>query len=92
MSAVADKGQRVELGGALAGYYVRVDVDQLDCGLVEDLESRQVTKILDVLARLLVGGDLPNGHTRDALRKLKPNQMTALVDIIPGLFDIPKPA
>lgn len=92
MSDVSDKGQRVELGGALAGHYIRVNVDALDCGVIEDMESGKVGKILAAFASLIVGGDLPHGHDHAGLRKLKPDQLTAIALAIPELFTVPKPS
>ncbi len=91
MSEPDSKGKRVDLGGSLAGYYVRVDVDALDCGVLEDLESAKIGRILAALAGLLVGGDLPHGHDLAGLRKLKPQQLGDLVGILPELIEIPKP-
>mgnify|MGYP003405057485 CR=1 FL=1 len=92
MSDVSDKGKRVELAGALAGHYIRVDLDVFDCGVLEELESGRLGRIMPALAGVIVGGDLPHGHDLDGLRKLKPRQLGAVCDAMPGLFDIPKPA
>ncbi len=56
----------------------------------EGASTRQV--IGAALAGVIVGGDLPHGHDLDGLRKLKPRQLGAVCDAMPGLFDIPKPA
>lgn len=90
MSEPAPK--RVDLAGRLSGYYVMVDVDQIDCGLLEDLESKNVGTILDAMARLVVGGDLPHGTDRAGLRRLTPHQIAEVIKVIPALFDLPKPA
>lgn len=92
MSDAGDKGKRVDLSGSLAGHYVRIDLDQLDCGVFEDLESGKFAKIIDVLERLIVGGDLPHGRDRAGFRRLKPAQLKELCELLPALVDIPKPA
>lgn len=85
------RGQRVDLGAPLEGFYVRIDVEQLDCGLLEDLESNKVRDVLDAISRIVVGGHLPHGTDRKALRKLTPVQLAPIIKAIPELFDIPKP-
>jgi len=92
MSDVTDKGKRVDLAGALAGHYVRVNVDALDCGVLEELESGKFARIMVTLAAVITVSDLPHGHDLAGLRKLKPLQLGAVVDAIPGLFEIPKPS
>lgn len=80
---------RLDLTGPLAGRHVLVNLDALDTGVLEDLQSGQFAKILDIFERLLVGGDLPHGIAREGLRKLKLRELNALISALPRLFDIP---
>ena len=81
---------RVNLEDALAGYHVLLDEDQLDIGLLEDIQSPQWKATIDGLSRCIVGGDLPYGATRDGIRRLKLSQLRALLRGVDGTYAVPK--
>lgn len=83
---------RLDLTGALAGRHIVVNLDELDTGVLEDLQSGRFAKILDIFERILVGGDLPHGIAREGLRKLKLRETTVLIEALPELFAIPNPS
>ena len=82
----------VALEGALAGRTVAFYDDELTIGLVEDLDSGRLAPILDGLARAIADSDLPGGHDRAALRRLKGAEFRALVGALQAAFDLPKSA
>lgn len=81
---------RVDLGGALSGHHVLLDPDELTIGLLEDCQSGKFSLVLDGLARVIAGGDLPAGHDRQALRRLKMGEMNALLEAIDSAYTVPK--
>ena len=77
---------RIELDGALKGHHILVDVDGLTIGTLEDMESGKVSRILDAIMPLLMGGDLPGGTGRDGLRRLKLDEFKAVIDSLAGIL------
>ncbi len=84
------EGVRVELGRALEGHHITVDVDNLTFGFLEDLESGKVGLILEALAGVIIESDLPNGHDRAGLRLLKLTQIGPVLEGIKGSAQVPK--
>lgn len=81
---------RVDLKGALAGHYILVDTDAVTVGTYEDLQGPTVSIMLDTIAGLIAGGDLPHGTARAELRKLKPLEFKAVTDGMREALEIPK--
>lgn len=81
---------KIDLEGALAGRHIVVDPDQLDIGLLEDIQSPKFADTLDGLARCIVNGNLPHGYDRAGLRRLKLAELQALVKGVDGQFAMPK--
>ncbi len=81
---------RVDLDGSLAGHHVMVDLDEMDAGFFEDLESQKFRLILDALARVIKAGDLPAGTDRASLRRLKPADMQSLIQGVGRAWQVPK--
>jgi len=70
----------VELTGPLTGHHLVVDDDAITFGVLEDFQSNQVSAVLDALVNVIIGSDLPHGHTREGLRKLRVKEATEVVD------------
>jgi len=81
---------RIDLKEPLAGCYVLLDADQLDVGLLEDIQSDKWRDTLDSLARAIVGGELPHGTDRAGIRRLRLAQLFALLKGVDGAFAVPK--
>ena len=81
---------RIDLEGPLAGRFVMVDPEVLDCGLVEDMQSGQMAQMMDAVAKAVRGGDLPHGFGRADLRKLKPREFRELANGVARAIDVPK--
>jgi hypothetical protein len=81
---------RVDLSEPLAGHHVEIDPKRLTFGVLEDLQSGSVKLLLDAVAKVLVGGDLPAGVTRDGLRELNVDEMTAVVKGVMTATAVPK--
>lgn len=62
--------QRVDLGPVLKGHHVVVDLDRFTFGTLEDFQTGQVNLVMDHLAQIIVGGELPHGTDREGLRRL----------------------
>lgn len=92
--------RRVTLDDPLAGEWIEVDLDQVNIGMLEDMESFQrVGTVLDALEALIVETSLvtpalvvPAGMkpVRAALRRLKAPEMQALVAGFSRVSDVPK--
>jgi hypothetical protein len=81
---------RVDLSESLAGHHVEIDPKRMTFGVLEDLQSGSVKLLLDAVAKVLVGGDLPAGVTRDGLRELNVDEMTAVVKGVMTATAVPK--
>lgn len=80
------------LEGALEGYSIVVDTDNITLGFYEDLESDMTKDRLNALSEVIVGGSLPHGTDRTGLRKLKPVEFNALCGGIAKALQVPKNA
>lgn len=95
---------RVGLEGDLAGFHVLLDPEELTFGLLEDLQSGQITPIIDALTTAICGGDVPKLATsnstgtpegdrkfrRAGIRRLKAGEMKALIEGVGAAFAVPK--
>lgn len=82
----------VPLSDALEGHHLLIDEDRLTFGLLEDLQGERIDAVLDSLAGVIVGGDLPKGTDRQALRNLPIKQMRAVCAAVLGQYNTPKNA
>jgi hypothetical protein len=80
----------VTLSGALAGAVIEVNGDGLTMGMIEDLQGGTAGLMLDAVASVIVGGDLPHGADRAGLRRLTPVQFAAVCEGIAGCLSVPK--
>lgn len=81
---------RQDLEGEYEGYHLLLDPDELNLGLIEDIETGTVQKTLTALTRVIVGGDIPKGTDRDSLRRLKAPEAAAVVQGVIAALGIPK--
>ena len=81
---------RVDLEGDLEGHNILVNPQALTMGLLEDIQSGQTTAMLDAIAATLVGGDLPDGHDRKALRAMTPAEFADLCTGVAGCVSLKK--
>ena len=81
---------RVELTGPLAGRHVLVERRRLTGGFVEDVQSGDAKLILDAVSRAVVGGDLPDGTDRAALRELPLDELNVVLEAVVGCLSVPK--
>ncbi len=70
------EGMRIDLQGPLAGKHIIVDPDAITMGFFEDLQSDQLSTIMDAIASVISGGDLD----RAGLRKLRPAEFKSLIE------------
>lgn len=81
---------RIDLEGALAGHHILLDPDALTWGMLEDMESGKHAAMIDAVSRCIVGGDLLHGTDRDGIRRLRPAQVTALIEGVGRAFQVSK--
>ena len=101
-----DNHATISLEGALAGYEVVLNLDEITIGFYEYLEAPGWTRTLDALCEVVIGGRLPSGaitvspedgkadpkQVRQVLRKLKTDQAMALANGIGAAIKLPKNA
>lgn len=81
---------RSDLKAPLEGCHILIDPDALTFGLLEDLQSDKAKTMMDALAAVIVGGDLPKGTDRAGLRQLKPAEIVALIEGVGASFAVSK--
>lgn len=85
-----DETVRVELNGDLAGHHLLLDPNELTFGLLEDVQSGQAGTMIDALALVIKGGDLPKGNDRAGLRRLTKDAMKSVIQGVGSAFEAPK--
>jgi hypothetical protein len=81
---------RVDLTAPLAGHWIALDDDALTMGTIEDMQSDKIGLILDAMATVIVGGDLPRGQDKAGLRRLRPMEFKAVADAFRVALEVPK--
>jgi hypothetical protein len=78
------------LTAPMEAYQVVVNLDEIDVGLLEDLQSDQVKELLRALTRVIAESNLPHGHDHDGLRRLKPEQIKPVAQAVVRAMELPK--